>query len=166
MARGTPKRAGKKARGGGAFPSDNLAQNLRAYRAIRELKQDDLGERMALLGHEWTAGTVGFVERGDRAVSVDELVGLSLCLHLTIGQLLDPTGPDHSRRASLEVGLPEEDGVGTHIPAWDAHAWLRDRVSIGFFHGGMMRLHSELAPELHPRAERLVEQLREKGEAF
>lgn len=107
MARGTPKRTGKGARAGASFPSEVLASNVRKRRALAELTQDDLGRRMAGLGHEWSAGIVGFVERGDRAVTVDELVGLALAFDVTPSDLLDPAGPDRRGRSNLDAGGPE-----------------------------------------------------------
>jgi transcriptional regulator with XRE-family HTH domain len=92
MAR-TPKQAGKKAPHGGRYPSEAVAENIRSYRAVRRLSQEELAERMNVLGHGWYHQTVGEVERGNRAVTVDELIGLALALEVTVGELLDPMGP-------------------------------------------------------------------------
>src|SRR5215218_1648915 len=78
-------------------PSDALAANLRAYRMLRNMTQDELASRMAHLCHGWGRSTVSAVEGKSRNVTVDELFGLALSVGVTIGALLDPTGPDHSR---------------------------------------------------------------------
>jgi hypothetical protein len=75
------------------FPSEAVARNTRTYREINMLTQAELASLMTELGLEWTAGTVGFVERYERSVTVDELVGLALCCGVPVGELLDPTGP-------------------------------------------------------------------------
>ena len=113
-------------------PSKALAENLRAYRALRRMKQDGLADRMAYLGHGWTRSTVSAVEGNSRSVSVDELLGLALCLDVTIGQLLDPAGPDRSRKMSLDVGLPEPDGGP--LPPRLAQLWTASRAVIRFWH--------------------------------
>lgn len=48
---------------------------------------------------------VSAIEVKSRSVTVDELFGLAISIGVTIGQLLDPTGPDHSRRLAVDVGL-------------------------------------------------------------
>lgn len=103
--RRTPKRAGQRPPAGSRFPSEVLADNLRAYRRLADLTQGELGERMAdLFGHEWSEQTAGFVERGDRTVTTDELVALALALDVTIADLLDPAGPTESRDEGFYVG--------------------------------------------------------------
>lgn len=104
-------------------PSDALAANLRAYRLLRQLTQDGLAAQMFQLGHGWGRSTVSAVEGRTRNVTVDELFGLTLCLGLTVGQLLDPAGPDRSRRMSLDVGL-RDSGTGRPEPVEPALARL------------------------------------------
>lgn len=91
-------------------PSDALAANVRAYRLLRHLTQDGLAAEMTALGHGWGRSTVSAVEGRSRNVTVDELFGLALCFGVTIGQVLDPEGPDRSRRLSLDVGLRSPEG--------------------------------------------------------
>lgn len=110
-------------------PSDALAANLRAYRLLRHLTQDDLAVRMAHLGHGWGRSTVSAVEGRIRNVTVDELFGLALCLGATIGQLLDPGGPDRSRRLSLDVGLRvRDDGRPQPVEPLLARLWASSRA--------------------------------------
>lgn len=112
-------------------PSDALAANLRAYRLLRQLTQDCLAAQMSQLGHGWGRSTVSAVEGRIRNVTVDELFGLTLCLGLTVGQLLDPAGPDRSRRMSLDVGLRDsETGRPEPVDATLARLWASSRAVI------------------------------------
>ena len=122
-------------------PSDALAANLRAYRLLRQLTQDGLAARMTHLNHGWGRSTVSAVEGRTRNVTVDEMFGLALSLGVTIGQLLDPEGPDRSRRLSLDVGLqvPESGGPQTVDPLL-ARLWASSRA--------VMRLSEEYGGEL------------------
>jgi transcriptional regulator with XRE-family HTH domain len=118
----TPKRAGKQAKAGSRFPAEVLARNVRDYRKLRNLSQEELGERMAALGHGWTAGIVGFVERADRNMTVDELLGAALVLGVAPGHLLSPYGVDGHDPAALDVGLAEPISFGA------AFAWVDQAV--------------------------------------
>jgi transcriptional regulator with XRE-family HTH domain len=110
-------------------PSDALAANLRAYRLLRRLTQDELATRMTHLGHGWGRSTVSAVEGRARNVTVDELFGLALCLGATIGQLVDPGGPDRSRRLSLDVGLRvPDDGRPRPVEPVLARLWASSRA--------------------------------------
>jgi transcriptional regulator with XRE-family HTH domain len=122
MPQPTPKRAGRTPKAGSRFPGAVLAENVRAYRQVRGLSQEQLAERMAALGHGWTAGIVGFVERGDRNMTVDELLGLALVLGASIGDLLDPAGVDGYEMTALDVGTARA------IPAQEAYAWVHQMV--------------------------------------
>src|SRR5690606_10504137 len=96
-------------------------ENVRKRRQLRDLTQDQLAARMTALGHEWTAGIAGFVERGDRTVTVDELVGLAVALEVSVGDLLDPAGADQRLDFGLDFGGPEA------IPVAAAGRWVRSR---------------------------------------
>jgi len=107
MPKSTPKRAGRKAHEGSRFLEDVLATNVRGYRLVQELDQAELGRRMKALGHGWDAGVVGFVERGDRNVTLSELLGLMLALGKTFAELVNPTGVDGSVQLKVDIGFPE-----------------------------------------------------------
>jgi transcriptional regulator with XRE-family HTH domain len=110
-------------------PSDALAANLRAYRLLRNLTQDGLATRMSYLNHGWGRSTVSAVEGTSRNVTVDELFGLALSLGVAIGELLDPEGPDRSRRLSLDVGLREPEGDGPQpVEPFLARLWASSRA--------------------------------------
>jgi transcriptional regulator with XRE-family HTH domain len=90
----TPKAADGTAPKGTRYVADILAANVRGYRLLRGLEQDDVAGRMHALGHmTWRAVTVSEVERGLRNVTVSELVGLVVVLGAPIEKLLDPRGP-------------------------------------------------------------------------
>src|SRR4051794_19710182 len=90
-------------------PSDALAENLRAYRILRRMTQDQLPARLSHLCHGWGRSTVSAVEGKSRNVTVDEVFGLAVAVGVTIGELLDPSGPDHRRPLSLDIGLRSTD---------------------------------------------------------
>lgn len=116
-------------------PSDALAANLRAYRLLRQLTQDGLAARMTHLGHGWGRSTVSAVESRTRNVTVDELCGLALCLGVKFGQLLDPAGPDSSRRLSLDVGLRAPgDGNPQPLAPRLAQLWASSQAVLRFGH--------------------------------
>lgn len=150
MPQATPKRAGKRAKPGSRFPDDVLADNTRAYRKLRGLSQEQLGERMAELGHGWTAGIVGFIERGERNVTVNELLGLALVLGVPIGKLIAPAGllgvhpgavideggMEVPNPTALDVGLAEPLSFGI------AGTWLAGEVTAGLTGDGDVRFQA------------------------
>jgi transcriptional regulator with XRE-family HTH domain len=106
MPASTPRRAGREPLLGSRFLSDAVTEKVRAYRLLRRLKQDDVAEKMRELRHPWTQATVSQVERGQRNLTVDELVGLSIVFELTLNELLDPVPVDGGPPPALDIGLP------------------------------------------------------------
>jgi hypothetical protein len=126
-----PKRASRSASEGALFPSQALAKNVKAWRRIRELSQVELASRMSALGLDWTEGTVGFVERYQRSVTIDEFVGLTICLSLRIGELIDPTGPYLNEALGLDFA-----GSGWAVlDARRSSAWARSRIKVEYSGG-------------------------------
>jgi transcriptional regulator with XRE-family HTH domain len=69
--------------------------NVRTYRQLRGLDQEALARRLNVgLAIPWRRVTVSEVERGERHVTVTELLWLALALETTIEQLLDTRGPE------------------------------------------------------------------------
>jgi transcriptional regulator with XRE-family HTH domain len=136
--RATPKQRlragrGQEAAPGATYQAEALAENVRAWRLVRDLTQEELAAGMKARGHEWSAGTVGFVERGDRTVSVDEYVSLAIALDVgTPGALLDVRGIDGRRRVSLDYG------VGFTLPPAIAGPWLRGQIECRFDGGSLV----------------------------
>jgi hypothetical protein len=56
--------------------------------------------------HTWTRQTVSDVERLQRNLTVDELVGLSIVFDLSLNELLDPVPVGGGPPPALDVGLP------------------------------------------------------------
>jgi transcriptional regulator with XRE-family HTH domain len=74
---------------------DVLAENIRAIRSRKRLGQTDVGERMRSLGFDqWHRQTMGKVERGERRLMAEEIIGLAFALETSIGTLLDPPRDD------------------------------------------------------------------------
>jgi transcriptional regulator with XRE-family HTH domain len=114
----TPKRAGRSARAGSRFPSEILGHNVRAYRDLGRLTQDDLAERMSALRFEWARATVSEVERAGRSVTADELFALAGCLQTTIAELLDPAGPLGKLSYPVDIGAPENTWPSDWARGW------------------------------------------------
>lgn len=91
--------------------ADVVADNVRAYRLLRRLEQQDVADRMLSLGHRWKRATVSEVERGRRNVTVSELLGLVTVVGASINQLLDSRGP--GRGSGKRVALPVSWNEGT-----------------------------------------------------
>lgn len=127
-----------------ATPSEVLARNLRDYRLLRDMTQSDLAAHMSGLGHGWSRSTVSAVEGTGRNITVDELGGLAISLGTSIGQLLDPTGPDHSRKLSVDVGLP---GLGGSLRPELGHLWSLSRLVVSLGDGEGVPLAFGEAPE-------------------
>jgi transcriptional regulator with XRE-family HTH domain len=106
MGASTPGRAGREPLPGSRFLSDAVAEKVRGYRLLGRMKQDDVAEKMRELRHPWTQATVSQVERGQRNLTVDELVGLSIVLGLSLNELLDPVPVGGGPPPTLDVGLP------------------------------------------------------------
>lgn len=125
----TPKRAGRTPRPGTRFLADVLAENIRGFRSLRQLSQEDLAARMRVLGHDWVRPTVSTIERAQRNVTVDELLGLALILDAGFGDLLSPRGPAREREAA-----PLDVGVGTPMTSELAEYLIRGwaRAAITF----------------------------------
>lgn len=68
-----------------------LADNIRAARARRGLKLEDLAARMRALGYSaWLRQTVANVEKGKRRVTAEEVYGLAWALETSMPALLAP----------------------------------------------------------------------------
>jgi transcriptional regulator with XRE-family HTH domain len=125
----TPKRMDAKLRPApqSRFLSQILAKNIKDRRSERKLSQSVLAERMVSVGHgKWTRATVTEIERENRSVSVDELLGLALVLGVPIGELLDPTGIDGQGREGLDYTL----GAAPPMRVEAAREWVRGRLRI------------------------------------
>jgi transcriptional regulator with XRE-family HTH domain len=102
-----PGRAGREPLPGSRFLSDAVAEKVRGYRLLRRMKQDKVAEDMRKLRHHtWTRQTVSDVERVQRNLTVDELVGLSIVLGLSLNELLDPVPVGGGPPPALDIGLP------------------------------------------------------------
>ena len=86
-----------------------VADNVRAFRQLRGMDQADLARRMYSLSMSWSRVTVSEVERGQRNVTVAELLKLALALGTTIEQLLDTRGPERIRGPHLALYDRSED---------------------------------------------------------
>src|SRR6266545_7604551 len=129
MPRPTPKRSGRQPKPGSRFAGQVVADNVRSYRQLRRMTQADLARVMRALGHDWGDDVPGFLERGQRNATVDELIGLTVALGVgQVGRLLDPSGasPNDATASDLDYG-----GVEV-LEREAAHAWLVGERTLGF----------------------------------
>jgi transcriptional regulator with XRE-family HTH domain len=88
----------------GATYADVLTRNIRTARAAKRLGQANVVARMRALGFTaWHRQTVGKIERGERRVLADELLGLALTLETSIGALMAPSHDD--KQIALPSGV-------------------------------------------------------------
>ena len=72
-----------------------LGRNVAAVRARRDMSQQELSDRMRVLGWPgWFRQVVGKAERGSRQLTVPELIGLAVALETTVTRLLEPQPED------------------------------------------------------------------------
>lgn len=114
-------------------PSQALAVNIRCYRMLRDMTQDQLASTMTSLGHRWRRSVVSAIEANGRNVTIDEVFGLAICFGVAVGKLFDPSGPDRSWKRGLDVGV----GLGGQPGALPA---------VLSSHLAMSRAHLRLAP--------------------
>jgi transcriptional regulator with XRE-family HTH domain len=144
-----PRRAHREPAEGSRFPSQIVADNVRAFRLLRRLKQSDVAVRMTSTGHRWSPTTVSEVENGLRAVTVDELVGLAIILQVGVPILLDPTGPE-SRDTGTRIDIGSPDGPVSAGLLWSTLSAERPAFHLDFDESGEARsLRHTLSPEMH-----------------
>jgi len=123
------------------------------------MTQDQLAARMSHLCHGWCRSTVSAVEGKSRNVTVDELFGLAVSVGVTIGELLDPTGPDHRRQLSLDVGLPATDGTPQPVAPRLAHLWASSRAVIRLWHDDSPKVQVDVTEDVPAGMRRELEEL-------
>ena len=102
------------------------------------------------------------VEGKGRNVTTDELFGLAIVFAVTLGQLLDPTGPDHTRDLSLDVGLVTGSGSPRLIQPASGQLWGASRAVIRLRRDGGFEL--DVADDLPLAALRMLETLKAKAD--
>ena len=74
-------------------PEDVVRRRVAALRRKKGKSQADLAEDMNRLGFpNWSRFSVSTLERGERRISIDELVAIAMALGEPINALLDPVG--------------------------------------------------------------------------
>jgi transcriptional regulator with XRE-family HTH domain len=82
-----------------------IAGNIAGVRARKGLKQSDVVERMNSLGYsDWHRQTLSRVERSDRRIQAEELLGLAIVLETSVTRLLAPVWED--KHVELPNGMP------------------------------------------------------------
>jgi transcriptional regulator with XRE-family HTH domain len=137
----TPKRAGRTPKPGSRFISEVVADNLRAFRLLRRMNQNELAGAMRELGHQtWSRATVSEIERYGRSVTIEELVSAAVLLRIPPGRMLDPFmlprgGGDWL--SDIDFGGP----VG--IPAGLVAHWAAGELTVGVEPNGDLWLDAD-----------------------
>jgi 8-oxo-dGTP diphosphatase len=91
-----------------------LVGNIKAARSRAGLDQADVVTRMRGLGFDtWHRQTMGKVERSERRVTAEEIIGLALALETTVPRLLEPLTEDEWVQIPSGESLPP--GVFTDL---------------------------------------------------
>jgi transcriptional regulator with XRE-family HTH domain len=69
-----------------------LGANIRAERSRRGMSQEALGARMRELGLDGRLQAVGKIERGERRVTAEEILGLCMAIGVTLPTLMGAAG--------------------------------------------------------------------------
>ncbi len=121
--------------------TDVLARNIRAARSRLGLSQADVVERMRALGFTaWHKPTLGNVERAQRRVQTEEILGLAACLETTTQRLMMPLWEDKwvqfpsgmAVRVGAVVGLVGGMTAHDHVPndlGWHKNTPVRTIIS-------------------------------------
>lgn len=120
----------------GRLLSEVLRDNVRKYRLLRDLSHAEMAEAMQEFGFNWKPSTVAFVEGGRRQVKFDELPALSIVLHVTIPEVLDPSGPDKLNTAPFVYSVEPY----REMDATPARVWIRGRLRLGLIRGETSKL--------------------------
>jgi transcriptional regulator with XRE-family HTH domain len=89
-----------------------LAKNVRAARARKGFEQEPVAARMRALGFSaWRRQTVAGVEKNNRRLAVEEMLGLALALETSFTSLLESVRDDGS------ISLPS----GAELPFMTVH---------------------------------------------
>jgi transcriptional regulator with XRE-family HTH domain len=105
-----------------------IAANVRAARNRLGITQASCARRMRSLGFEWHQQTVGNVERGERRLNAEELLGLSVALEVTMDALLMPPfdGVYVELPGGQWIGLP----AARPTPPSDTGLWDGDESTL------------------------------------
>jgi 8-oxo-dGTP diphosphatase len=102
-----------------------LGRNISAARGRLRKSQAAIARRMNALGFEWHQQTAGAIEKGDRRVTAEEILGLSLALEVPIAELMAPVDRERVVRLrsgetiSVAAAQLSAYGVANHAISWD-----------------------------------------------
>lgn len=98
-----------------------LLKNFTALRGRARLDHARLAARMHALGYGWTRQTVSKVERGVRAIKLEEILGLAICLETSVTRLMSPIAEDNG------IDLPSGQSLRvTTVEGYVTGEWVTD----------------------------------------
>jgi len=86
-----------------AFIKENLGKTVKKYRLMYDLSIEELAKLLGL-----SSAFVGLIERGERGVSLKNLVRLSEIFDIDINQLIYDSSLEHKDRKLLGFSEPKE----------------------------------------------------------
>jgi transcriptional regulator with XRE-family HTH domain len=106
--------------------ADVLARNVRAARARARIGQAEVAAVMSKMGFgAWVRQTVTKVERGERRLTAEEVLGLSIALRTTIAALMMPQNEDNGIMLPSGYILPGS-SVQASVSGYSPAAWPKD----------------------------------------
>jgi transcriptional regulator with XRE-family HTH domain len=137
---------------GGRRWAHTIARNVRHHRRLRDLSQQQLADRMGVLGYPWSRATLSDVERHNRELTFDEVAALAVALGAKPLELLDPRGPRGDGGIDLTFG--DRDLGFTSEFAW---LWLLGEWDVSLERqedGDGWRWREAMTPDLIERTQR------------
>jgi transcriptional regulator with XRE-family HTH domain len=111
-----------------------VVANIIRARTELGLSQKTLGNRMKALGFSWRQQIVNAVETGERRLQVDELLGLTIALKITLQELLSPSEGDRETLVVLPSGETVTADYVTRLvygQSRDGVTWIDDKPEFG-----------------------------------
>jgi hypothetical protein len=111
-----------------------IADNVRAARARIHITQASVARRMRALGYDWWyQQTAGAVERGERRLTTEEMLGLSVALDTTLAAIVLPVHQPGGQKILLPGGqqIVLVSGDETRFPGAAPDLWDGDEPKLG-----------------------------------
>lgn len=102
-----------------------FAANLKALRAVREMTQVDLAEKMHMRGFRWHPATVYKIENGERQIQLAEAVEVARILEISIEEM---TQESQQLRVLREIYHSVRNSIRRLADQLDGYWFYRDQL--------------------------------------
>lgn len=139
-----------------------VAAAITHFREVRDLTSAELAYLISLRGHQLSLDDILCMEKGERAVTVDDLVVLAHVLDVTPNALIGfvPMPPDAPDGGPIATGLPDDLAPGELEDWLDGHLGLDDASRAAWWQAQERRLEI-LSLHLEDQLAAAVEELRD-----